>query len=171
VQYAIDIGGRLRRVSIVPAGDGFAVSVDDRSYHVAVARMSAHTLSLVVDSGVAPGPQVSHQVTLAPPVAGQVLATVDGIPLTLTVEGRGRWRPSRDGGAEGRRAVRAPMPGRVVRVLVKPGDTVAARQPLVVVEAMKMENELRATAPGTIAEVHAREGMPVDAGAVLVVVQ
>jgi biotin carboxyl carrier protein len=60
------------------------------------------------------------------------------------------------------------MPGKVVRVLVKNGDTVLARQPLVVVEAMKMENELRAGRDGTVAEVHAKEGASVDAGALLV---
>jgi biotin carboxyl carrier protein len=63
------------------------------------------------------------------------------------------------------------MPGKVVRVLVKAGDRVAARQPVVVVEAMKMENELRASREGTVAEVHVREGMSVDAGALLVVIQ
>jgi biotin carboxyl carrier protein len=61
------------------------------------------------------------------------------------------------------------MPGRVVKVLVKPGDQVVARQGLVVVEAMKMENELRAPGPGTVAEVRASEGASVEANAVLVV--
>jgi biotin carboxyl carrier protein len=62
------------------------------------------------------------------------------------------------------------MPGRVVRVLVAPGDAVTARQGLVVVEAMKMENELRAPRDGTVAEVRTREGAPVDANVVLVVI-
>jgi biotin carboxyl carrier protein len=61
------------------------------------------------------------------------------------------------------------MPGKVVRVLVKAGDAVQARQPLIVVEAMKMENELRAARAGTVAELHAREGSSVDAGALLAV--
>jgi biotin carboxyl carrier protein len=63
----------------------------------------------------------------------------------------------------------APMPGRVVKVLVAPGESVAARQPLVVVEAMKMENELRAPGPGTVREVRVTDGDPVESGAVLVV--
>jgi len=63
------------------------------------------------------------------------------------------------------------MPGKLVRVLVRPGDTVVARQPVVVVEAMKMENELRATRAGTVADVHAREGQSVEAGALLLVIQ
>jgi biotin carboxyl carrier protein len=63
------------------------------------------------------------------------------------------------------------MPGKVVRVLVKAGDAVRARQPVVVVEAMKMENELRADRDGTVTEIHAREGTSVDAGALLIVIQ
>jgi biotin carboxyl carrier protein len=63
------------------------------------------------------------------------------------------------------------MPGRIVKVLVTAGDAVAARQGLVVVEAMKMENELRAPRPGTVTDVRVREGMSVDANAVLVVIE
>ena len=63
------------------------------------------------------------------------------------------------------------MPGKVVRVLVKVGDAVVARQPLVVIEAMKMENELRAPRDGRVAEVHAGEGASVDRDALLVVIQ
>jgi pyruvate carboxylase subunit B len=62
----------------------------------------------------------------------------------------------------------APMPGLVVRVNVVVGDQVAAGQGLVVMEAMKMENELRASAPGTVRAVHAEPGAAVNKGAVLV---
>ena len=61
----------------------------------------------------------------------------------------------------------APMPGKIVKVLVKPGDAVAARQGLVVIEAMKMENELRATRAGRVKDVHVAEGDLVDAGRLL----
>jgi biotin carboxyl carrier protein len=63
------------------------------------------------------------------------------------------------------------MPGKVVRVLVKAGDTVQTRQSLVVVEAMKMENELRAARTGTVREVFVREGQSVDAGTPLVAIE
>ena len=63
------------------------------------------------------------------------------------------------------------MPGRVVRVLVAPGDTVAARQGVVVVEAMKMENELRSPKAGTVKEVAVTPGTSVEAGRVLVVIE
>jgi biotin carboxyl carrier protein len=63
------------------------------------------------------------------------------------------------------------MPGRVVRVLVGSGDEVQARQPLVVVEAMKMENELSAARAGRVKDVHVRDGMLVEAGRLLVIVE
>ena len=62
----------------------------------------------------------------------------------------------------------APMPGLVVRVEVEPGDSVVAGQGLVVMEAMKMENELRAGAPGVVRRVLAQPGTAVEKGAVLV---
>jgi biotin carboxyl carrier protein len=71
--------------------------------------------------------------------------------------------------AAGPLRVTAPMPGRLVRVLVEPGQQVAAGQGLVVMEAMKMENELRAARAGRVAEVHARERQAVESGALLVV--
>ena len=63
------------------------------------------------------------------------------------------------------------MPGRVVRVLVAPGDDVEARQAVVVVEAMKMENELRAPRAGKVREVNVAAGTSVEAGRVLAVIE
>jgi biotin carboxyl carrier protein len=82
----------------------------------------------------------------------------------------GRGGAASDQVASGPRRIVAPMPGRVVKVLVKPGDTVDARQGLVVVEAMKMENELRAPGAGTVTEVKVTEGASVEANSVLVVI-
>jgi biotin carboxyl carrier protein len=62
------------------------------------------------------------------------------------------------------------MPGRVVRVLVVPGDEVQAGQGLVVVEAMKMENELKAPRSGRVLELPVRDGDTVEAGALLALV-
>ena len=63
------------------------------------------------------------------------------------------------------------MPGLVVAVAVAPGDTVVADQRLLALEAMKMENEIRATTPGTVAEVRVSAGQKVEQGQVLVVVE
>ena len=76
------------------------------------------------------------------------------------------------GGEQGGRAqVKAPMPGKVVRVLVEAGQAVEAGQGLVVVEAMKMQNELKSPKSGTVAELRAETGSTVNAGDVLVVVE
>ncbi len=67
--------------------------------------------------------------------------------------------------------LKAPMPGLVVRVNVAVGDTVVAGQGLVVIEAMKMENELRCAAAGRVRAVHATLGQPVEKGALLVEIE
>jgi glutaconyl-CoA/methylmalonyl-CoA decarboxylase subunit gamma len=66
------------------------------------------------------------------------------------------------------RVVKSPMPGRVVKVLVAEGDTVAAGQGLMVLEAMKMENEVRARVAGTVGQVHVKAGATVEGNAKLI---
>lgn len=70
-------------------------------------------------------------------------------------------------GREGRQRVVAPMPGKVVRVLVAAGDTVEAGQGIAVVEAMKMQNEMRASKQGRVVRLDAKEGQAVSAGEVI----
>ena len=188
VRYQVEIGGRTRQVAVARVGDAFAVTVDGREWHVDAARIDAQTLSLLVDSvwpnetpgsanaasGAGPaGPRLSSEVTIAPDPLGGLIVCVDATPVAVALDSRRRRGRADDAGAGGSGPQRlvAPMPGKVVRVLVGPGEAVRARQPLVVVEAMKMENELRAGRDGTVAEIHAREGTSVDAGALLIVIQ
>jgi biotin carboxyl carrier protein len=77
---------------------------------------------------------------------------------------------ARGAAAAGPLTVKSPMPGRLVKVLVRAGDKVAAGQAVVVVEAMKMENELRAPREGVVRELRGAEGATVDAGQDLVVI-
>ena len=74
-------------------------------------------------------------------------------------------------GSEGRQNITAPMPGRVIRVLVEPGDDVAAGQGLIVVEAMKMQNEMKSPKAGRVVEVKTAAGATVAAGDILAVVE
>ena len=67
--------------------------------------------------------------------------------------------------------IAAPMPGKVVRLLVAEGDAVEAGQGLLVVEAMKMQNEMKAPKPGTVVSLTAREGATVAAGEVLAAIE
>ncbi len=168
MRYQIAIGGRTRQVDVTPAGAGFAVTLDGRTRHVDVARIDPQTLSLILDNGV------SRVAVITPDrAAGRAVVGVNGTPVPVAISERRPGRRPVEGAAAGTgpQRVTAPMPGKIVRVLAAVGDAVVARQPLVVVEAMKMENELRAGRPGTVAEIHAREGQSVDAGALLVVIQ
>ena len=93
--------------------------------------------------------------------------------VTVVVNGRRTGRASADGGtaARGEQTIVAPMPGRVARLLVSSGDEVTARQPVVVVEAMKMENELRSPKAGRVREIAVMAGESVEAGRVLAVIE
>jgi biotin carboxyl carrier protein len=185
MQYEVEIGGRLRQLVVTRTGDSFAVSVDGRTRHVDAARIDGHSLSLLVDTEcpesdpstllrVGLSLSKAYEISVvADAASGQHVVHVGTVPVAVTLNGRRRWGRKEEHGAAGSGPQRlvAPMPGKVVRVLANVGDRVAARQPVVVVEAMKMENELRASHEGTVAEIHAREGMSVDAGALLIVIQ
>jgi biotin carboxyl carrier protein len=177
VQYEVEVGGRRLQVVVTRSGDGFAVSVDGHTRQVDAARIDGHTLSILVGDGLKAVPYTgvsSNEVSLAANAAtGHIDVHIGATPVSVMLNGRRRWgrREEGPGGGSGPQRLAAPMPGKVVRVLVKPGDRVAARQPLVVVEAMKMENELRASREGTVAEIQVHEGMSVEAGALLLVIQ
>ena len=132
------------------AGSAWSLLISRRSYEVALVER-------------APGDLVVH-------VNGRAVVVTGGAPRFGARQARAGAAAA--GAAPGQSArVLAPMPGRITRVLVKAGDRVAARQGLVVVEAMKMENELRAPRAGTVAEVRAVEGALVEANAVLIVIE
>ncbi len=79
-----------------------------------------------------------------------------------------RAMTARNGGTQGPKSVRAPMPGMIVRVEVAAGEHVRAGQGVVIIEAMKMENELKADAAGLVSKVLAVPGTAVEKGAVLI---
>jgi biotin carboxyl carrier protein len=172
VRYEIEVGGRTRQVVVTRVGGGFAVTVDRRTWQVDAARIDAHTLSLIVDSVPEKG-AVGDVSVITDPSTGLLTVHVGPTPVEVTVNGRRRWGRKDESASTGSgpQRITAPMPGKIVRLLVKTGDAVSARQALVVVEAMKMENELRAGRAGTITEIHAREGASVEAGALLIVIQ
>ena len=84
---------------------------------------------------------------------------------------RNASRSSRGAAGSGRQKITAPMPGKVIRVLVQKGDAVQPGQGLVVVEAMKMQNEMKASHAGHVTEVRVHDGDTVGAGETLVVLE
>jgi biotin carboxyl carrier protein len=164
--YQVEINGRTRRVTVTRTGAGLAVSVDGHLRQIDAARIDGQTLSLLVDN------VWSRDITVVPDPDGRLMVGVGGarVPVNLNGGRRGRGRDVGHDGS-GPERIPSPMPGKVVRVLVAAGDAVKTRQPLLVVEAMKMENEIRAGRDGVVADVPVRPGQSVDAGALLVVIQ
>jgi pyruvate carboxylase subunit B len=113
----------------------------------------------------------SFEVRLLPAGLGWI-AEVNGKRYPVEVrDPRNARRNSKNALGSGRQNVTAPMPGKVIRVLIKEGDLVAAGQGLVVVEAMKMQNEMKASRPARVVSVLARAGDTVGAGDTLVVLE
>jgi biotin carboxyl carrier protein len=115
---------------------------------------------------------VSREVALDRDPGGSLRIRLGAAVIPIGVD---RWRRHArpDGGAAaetGSERIVAPMPGKVVRLLVEAGARVSARQPVIVIEAMKMENELRAGQGGVVADVAVRPGQSVDTGTLLMLV-
>ncbi|MGA1368921.1 MAG: biotin/lipoyl-containing protein [Blastocatellia bacterium] len=95
---------------------------------------------------------------------------VNGHPVSVSIEDRQRRRGSptvRDGRIE----LTTPMPGKVVQILVSPGDPVEVHQGILIVEAMKMQNEVQAPRAGRVVEIRATSGQTVPAGFVLAIIE
>ena len=171
MQYDIEVNGRIRQVSVERAGGRFAVSVDGRTRDVDARRLDARTVSLIV------GPGATYDVGIVPDVAtgaaGTLRVRVGATECAVVLNARRRRgrQAERDHATSGPQRLVAPMPGKIVRVAVTPGEAVRARQTVVVIEAMKMENELRAARDGTVDELHARDGALVEAGELLAVIR
>jgi biotin carboxyl carrier protein len=100
--------------------------------------------------------------------AGGMVVVVDGFRFEIEVTDPRRWlRKSGSRRGEGLQSLTAPMPGKVVRVLARAGEPVEAGQGIVVVEAMKMQNEIKAPRAGKLLSVSVKEGATVAAGEVL----
>jgi hypothetical protein len=187
--FEVEVGDRTIPISIERA-DGprrFRVTVGGAAQIVEVARPSEFTLSLLTDrrpagvpegdgqgreKGTICGVRTSTDFQLAPGISpGELLVGLGGRTIKVIVNGRRSAHAEAGAHGHGQIAIAAPMPGRVVRVLVAAGDDVAARQGVVVVEAMKMENELRAPRAGRVKEVSVTAGTSVEAGRILAVIE
>jgi len=187
-RVSVEIAGRTQHVDVSRVDDRWEVSIDGRRMHVDVANVG-DWVSLLVgppeggphehrpeDAGAAfRRPNTSYDVAIDDRGRGELIVHVGGVAIAAAIRdpraaGRARGHDAASA-TDGRADVRAPMPGRVVKVLVKTGDVVTARQGLVVVEAMKMENELRAPKDGRVADIRVKEGMSVEANAVLLTLE
>jgi biotin carboxyl carrier protein len=158
-RFAVKIDGKERVVELDEGrvsvdGAPLSVTVEDAGPGVWVLRDGLEQTVAQVD-GTAP----KLTVELRPP---------GGDPILVAAEVTDARRPDAAAAqgpqASGPATLRSPIPGRVAKLLAKAGDKVAAGQTLIVLEAMKMENELRAPRAGTLSELRCAEGAPVEAG-------
>jgi biotin carboxyl carrier protein len=156
----LDGGSREEAVEVRRAGPGrYEVKLRGKVHVVDAFRHDYGTLSLVVDtasySAMLDWRDTKVNVRLRHAV----------VPLELLDERRLRLRRIARPAAGGRQTVTAPLPGRVLRMLVREGDAVEAGRPLAVIEALEMENEVRSPKDGRVVAVHAADGQAVPRGA------
>jgi biotin carboxyl carrier protein len=164
MKYVATVGERSEVVDVAGTSGRYRITIGDRTWDVD-ARLTAQGIYSLLIDGVSYVADVVDR-------DGACLVDVSGERYDITVEEQTRHIIRTRGGAAGgarSRTLIAPLPGKISRVAVQPGDAVQAGDTLLVIEAMKMENEFKAGAAGTVAEVRVAAGQAVNAGDVLIV--
>jgi biotin carboxyl carrier protein len=165
--FQIAIGGRVRQLELNPDGlpGRYQATLDGVRVEIQAELLKPGILTLMIEDQAFRCILEENETESAIQVAGQRFTFELDDPRSL------RSRRSRHGAAEGPKSLKAPMPGRVVRLLVEVGAAVEAEQGLVVIEARKMQNELKSPKSGRVAELRVAPGEPVIAGQVLAVIE
>ncbi len=170
MKLEVRIGGpdvrqeKTRRIEIEREGSRLRATLDGRTIEADAVELAPGTYSILL------GGQ-SFEVRVLPE-GGVVRVHAGGEEFSARVLDPRAWAGKRGGvlEAEGRQQVIAPMPGKVVRLLAREGEKVEAGQGLLIVEAMKMQNEVRAPKTGTVERLLVVEGQAVNAGELLALV-
>jgi biotin carboxyl carrier protein len=162
VKYEVLVAGETRVVELSRVDDKWKISLDGKELEADVVEVAPHTFSVLLNGE-------SHQIRVAPRADGTLTLHTGLAEYPAEVSDPRIWRGRRHGAleAEGRQQITAPMPGKVVRLLVSEGDQVQAGQGLLVVEAMKMQNEIRSPKNGKVEKLLAKENQAVNAGDIL----
>jgi biotin carboxyl carrier protein len=164
LKFTVTIAGREHEVVFDEAYGKRALAVDGSDHRLTLLRIQGERVRFTVDDH-----PVEAIVTGAPP---DLMVDVGHGPVPLKVEETRFARVRKISGlaqvGKAMADLKAPMPGLVTKILVGAGDSVTPGTPLLVMEAMKMENELRAQGEGTVADVKIGPGQPVDQGQILI---
>ena len=162
MNFEVRIDSRACTVELTRDADRSQVSIDGRTVEADAFEIAPGIFSILLNGK-------SYEVRVTPTPAGGLILQTAHQEFTAEVMDPRAWRGRRHGAleAEGRQQILAPMPGKIVRVLVQTGERVQAGQGLLVVEAMKMQNEIRSPKSGTVERLLVQEGQPVNAGEVL----
>jgi biotin carboxyl carrier protein len=162
VQLTSPAGTRIHAVELERVGDQWRIILNGEQLDADVAEIAPNTLSILIRGE-------SHEIRVARSSDGLLKIQTGLREFTAEVTDQRSWRGRRLAHveAEGRQQITAPMAGKVVRVLVKSGEKVEVGQGLLVVEAMKMQNEIRSTKSGTVERLLVQEGQTVNASETL----
>jgi biotin carboxyl carrier protein len=162
----LTINGREGRIEILAPEPACRFRLDGGAEREASVESPQHGVFSVLLDGV------SYDAYLEETPAGTLVVVIDGHRFEIEARDPRRWsRRSAGGRGDAVQSILSPMPGKVVRVLVSVGDAVEAGQGIVVVEAMKMQNELKAIRAGAVLTVSAKEGATVAAGELLATIE
>jgi biotin carboxyl carrier protein len=162
MKFDVRIGDKTRIVELERNADRWRIALDGQPLDADAVQITPNNFSILLRGQ-------SHEVRVTPSPNGTLTLQSGLEEFTAEVVDPRAWSGRRHSAleAEGRQQVVAPMPGKVVRLLVKAGDTVEAGQGLLVVEAMKMQNEIRSPKSGIVERLLAQEGKAVNAGEIL----
>lgn len=163
--YNVTIGDKTHRVELVRSASGWSCKLDGREFPVDVAPLGEGVLSLLINDTSYEARQENSATGMDIIVGQERFGVLVRDPRSL------RARGGRDSSTQGPKKIVAPMPGKVVRVLVQTGSEVEAGQPVLVIEAMKMQNELKAPKKGKLRKLNVAEGAAVEAGQTLAEVE
>ena len=166
LKFRAELAGETVPIEVTGEAGRYRVIVGDDAGSDVDARQVAEGIWSILIGGASHIVDVSEE-------DGVSLVEVDGESYSIRVEEETRYIIRTRGGkvGAGGQVLKAPMPGKVVLVEVQVGQIVAAGDGLIVLEAMKMENEFRAAAAGTVVEIRVEAGQAVNLGDVLVVIE
>jgi biotin carboxyl carrier protein len=154
--------GKTARIEVRESQGRYCVIIGEKALELDWVRTGENETSVLIDG-------VSHDASVEKTPEGfAVLLRGDRFDVELkdAVKGEALGRVAHQGPLK----LTAPMPGKIVKVLVKEGEAVEAGRGVLVMEAMKMENELKASKAGTVQEIKVKEGQAVEMGALLLII-
>ncbi|MEQ1604763.1 MAG: biotin/lipoyl-containing protein [Pyrinomonadaceae bacterium] len=168
MKFLAETDGDKHEVEIVRDGERVTASIDGRRYDLEASEPEPGVFLFKKDGRIFEA-SVSAQAKSADTSLVRVKSNVHEVRIIDPKRLRGAAGNEAD--ASGKAEIKTAMPGKVVRILVNEGDAVHKGDGVVVVEAMKMQNELKSPKDGVIAEIRAAEGDTVGAGDVLVIIE
>jgi biotin carboxyl carrier protein len=166
MKLALSINGTHEEVEFVDDSGRASLTLGGRKYEGEVSQPEAGLFLVVIDGRV-------YRCLIEQTAVGDTAVAVNGERFSISVRDLKHLRGSHGGeaGGHGPASLPAPMPGKVVRILCAEGDAVTAGQGVLIVEAMKMQNEVQAPRGGTVSKIRVTEGQTVNAGEVLAVIE